>query len=106
MFILPDTIVAHVDFVDGIRRAVYEEPSGRQYAIDNDGERAYRVWFIRAAPLRSRPSPPEYHACARLGSDSSALSSSESASSCWGTFPSLLRRMPAAGPHGIAWATL
>ena len=46
MFILPDNVVAWSEFTDGVLRAVYEEPSGRQYVIDNDGERVYGVWFI------------------------------------------------------------
>jgi hypothetical protein len=27
---MPDSIIAHIDFGDGIRRAVYEEPGGRR----------------------------------------------------------------------------
>jgi hypothetical protein len=43
---MPDPIVAYVEFVGGAMRPVYEEPSGRQYVYDNDGERVYGVWFI------------------------------------------------------------
>lgn len=43
---MPDPIIAYADFLDGIRRAVFEEPGGRQYVIDNDGEKAYGVWYI------------------------------------------------------------
>jgi hypothetical protein len=30
--------VADVEFADGVWRAVYQEPSGRQYVIDASGE--------------------------------------------------------------------
>lgn len=43
MFILPDNVVAWTDFAAVVCRAGYEEPGGRQYVIDNDGERAYGV---------------------------------------------------------------
>lgn len=42
----PDPVVAHVDFLDDVRRPVYEQPDGRQYVYDNDGEQVYGVWFI------------------------------------------------------------
>jgi len=41
-----DPIVAYVEFVGGAMRPVYEEPGGRQYVIDNDGEPVYGVWII------------------------------------------------------------
>lgn len=43
---MPNTVVAFVDFVDGLRGSVYEEPDGRQYVYNNDGEKSYGVWFI------------------------------------------------------------
>lgn len=43
---MPNPIVPHVDFVDGIRRTIFEGKSSRQYVFDNDGERVYGVWFI------------------------------------------------------------
>jgi hypothetical protein len=43
---MPNPIVAFGDFVDGLRRSVYEEPDGRQYVVDNDGEKVFGVWFI------------------------------------------------------------
>jgi hypothetical protein len=41
-----DTHVADVDFVDGVRRQVYQDRQGRQYVIDETGEPVYGVWFI------------------------------------------------------------
>lgn len=41
----PDPI-AHIDFVDCIQRRVYEEPSGRQYVVDDDCEPVYSVWYV------------------------------------------------------------
>lgn len=38
--------VAHVEFVDGTRRPVYEESPGRQYVLDDDGNRVCGIWFI------------------------------------------------------------
>ena len=43
---ISDPIVAYVDFVDGVRRPVFEQLEGRQHAFDDDGERVYGVWFI------------------------------------------------------------
>jgi hypothetical protein len=43
---MPNPVVAVTDFADGVRRSVFEEPDGRQYVYDNDGERVYGVWFI------------------------------------------------------------
>ena len=41
-----DQHLADVDFVDGIRRPVSETPTGRQYVVDDDGQRLYGVWFL------------------------------------------------------------
>jgi hypothetical protein len=38
--------VAYIEFTDGLRRPVFEEPDGRQYVLDDDGEPVYGVWFI------------------------------------------------------------
>lgn len=37
--------VAHIQFSDGPLRPVFEA-DGRQFIIDDDGNRAYGVWFI------------------------------------------------------------
>jgi hypothetical protein len=39
-------LVAYVEFVDGIRREVFEEPDGRQYVLDGDDQPIYGIWFI------------------------------------------------------------
>jgi hypothetical protein len=38
--------VADVEFTDGVWRAVYQQPDGRQYVIDGGGEPVFSVWFI------------------------------------------------------------
>jgi hypothetical protein len=38
--------IADVDFTDGVRRPVMQEPSGRQYVEDADGDRVYGVWYM------------------------------------------------------------
>jgi hypothetical protein len=43
---MPNPVVAFTEFADGVRRSVYEEPDGRQYVIDKDGEQVYGVWYI------------------------------------------------------------
>ena len=40
---MTDPVVAYVEFVGGIMRPVYEEPGGRQYVFDDDGEQVYGV---------------------------------------------------------------
>jgi hypothetical protein len=35
-----------VEFTDGVWRAVYQEPGGRQYVIDATGAPVFGVWFI------------------------------------------------------------
>ena len=42
---MPDPI-AYVWFVDGVKRPIFEEPNGRQYVIDDDGEPVYGVWYV------------------------------------------------------------
>jgi len=41
-----DPIIAYLTFVDGARRPVFEQPDGRQYVLDDDGERVHGVWLI------------------------------------------------------------
>jgi hypothetical protein len=41
-----DPVIAHVGFVDGVSRAVFEQLDGRQYVLDDDGDRVCGVWFI------------------------------------------------------------
>ncbi|MBM4071394.1 MAG: hypothetical protein FJ271_21020 [Planctomycetes bacterium] len=43
---ITDPIVAHVWFTDGAKRAVYRESSGRQYILDDDGDKVHGVWYI------------------------------------------------------------
>jgi hypothetical protein len=39
-------IIAHVLFTDGARRAVYQEASGKQYVLDDEGEKVHGVCFF------------------------------------------------------------
>jgi hypothetical protein len=39
---MTDPIVAYVLFTDGAKRPVYQEPSGKQYVIDDEGEKVSR----------------------------------------------------------------
>ena len=41
-----DQRVATIEFTDGIWRSVCEEPDGKQYVRDDEGDRVYGVWFI------------------------------------------------------------
>jgi hypothetical protein len=41
-----DPIIARVRFADGSERAVFEQLDGRQYVLDDNGDRLYGVWFI------------------------------------------------------------
>ena len=47
---ITDQIVAYVDFLDGVRRAVYEQLDGRQYVIGYDGEPEHGVWWMPRFP--------------------------------------------------------
>ena len=38
-----DPIIAHVLFTDGARRAVHQEASGKQYVLDDEGEKVLDV---------------------------------------------------------------
>ena len=37
----PDPIIGYRQFVDGVCRAVFEDSAGRQYVMDDGGERVY-----------------------------------------------------------------
>jgi hypothetical protein len=37
--------IAQIEFVGGLMRAVFEE-GGRQFVIDDVGNRVYGVWFV------------------------------------------------------------
>jgi hypothetical protein len=41
-----DPIIAYVKFTDGARRAVYLEASGKQYVVDDWGEKVHGVWYL------------------------------------------------------------
>lgn len=47
--------VAYISFDDGVMRPVYEDRPGRQYVIDDGGERVYGVWFIPREVEADRP---------------------------------------------------
>jgi hypothetical protein len=42
-----DPIIAHVNFTDGTRRPVFEQLDGRQYVLEEEGDRVYGVWYIQ-----------------------------------------------------------
>jgi hypothetical protein len=46
-------ILAHIQFADGQPRPVIEV-DGRQYVLDDEGDRVYGVWFI---PRDEEPVP-------------------------------------------------
>ena len=39
-----------IPFVDGVSRPVFLDEDGRQYVIDNDGNRVYGVWIYIDEP--------------------------------------------------------
>jgi hypothetical protein len=43
---MPNPIIAFVLFTDGAKRPVYQEPSGKQYVIDDEGEKVHGVWYL------------------------------------------------------------
>jgi hypothetical protein len=49
---MPDQHVATVEFADGTRRQVFEQPGGRQY-VDDNGVPLFGVWYIP----RDEPQP-------------------------------------------------
>lgn len=38
--------IAFIDFVDGVLRPVFEDSPGRQYVLDDDGNRVYGIWHL------------------------------------------------------------
>lgn len=38
-----DEHIATIQYTDGVRRPVMEEPTGRQYVVDGDGNQVYGV---------------------------------------------------------------
>lgn len=49
-----DPIVAYIWFTHRVQRAVYQQPDGRQYVLDDEGEKIYGVWYI---PPEERTGP-------------------------------------------------
>jgi hypothetical protein len=43
---MTDPIIAYTWFTDGVKRAVYLEASGKQYVLDEEGEKVHGVWYI------------------------------------------------------------
>jgi hypothetical protein len=43
---MTDPIIAYVLFTDGAKRPVYQEPGGKQYVIDDEGEKVHGVWYL------------------------------------------------------------
>lgn len=41
-----DTLLGHVQFSDGSRQPVYEDAAGRQYLLDEHGERVHGDWLV------------------------------------------------------------
>jgi hypothetical protein len=41
-----DTVIAHIPFTDGINRDVFEDGTGRQYEVNDHGERVYGMWAV------------------------------------------------------------
>ena len=38
--------IAYVEFTDGTRRSVYVDSKGRQFILDDDGQRVYGYWHL------------------------------------------------------------
>jgi hypothetical protein len=41
-----DDHIADVECTDGVWRAVYQDPRGRQYVLEASGEPVFGVWYI------------------------------------------------------------
>jgi hypothetical protein len=41
-----DQFIGHVLLVDGATRPIYQQPDGRQYILNEEGERVHGVWMI------------------------------------------------------------
>jgi hypothetical protein len=46
---MPDPLIGHRLFTNGVRRAVYADADGRQYVLGYDGEKVYGVWLLPEA---------------------------------------------------------
>jgi hypothetical protein len=44
-------VIATVPFTDGVERPIFLDAHGRQYVIDDDGNRVYGVWVYVDEPL-------------------------------------------------------
>lgn len=51
---MTDSIIAYIWFADGVKRPVYQSADGRQYVVDDEGEKVYGVWYI---PPEERTGP-------------------------------------------------
>jgi hypothetical protein len=47
--------IAHIELTGGALRPIFDTPDGRQYVLDDDGQRVYGVWFI---PPEVESEPP------------------------------------------------
>jgi hypothetical protein len=66
---MPDRVLGHRLFADGVTRAVYLDAAGKQYVVGPDGERVPGVWVLppevpadpppatETKPGRQRPCP-------------------------------------------------
>jgi hypothetical protein len=43
---MSDEVVAYIVFADGRRRPVYQDATGWQYVVDDDGEPVQGAWYI------------------------------------------------------------
>jgi hypothetical protein len=43
---MSDEVVAYIVFADGRRRPVYQDATGRQYVVHDDGEPVHGIWYI------------------------------------------------------------
>jgi hypothetical protein len=50
-----DEIIGTVPFVDGVRRQVFEDWHGKQYVLNNDGERVYGIWRVSEEEFADLP---------------------------------------------------
>jgi len=42
---MTDRTIGSIPFIDSIVRPVFLDANGRQYVLDNDGDRVYGVWI-------------------------------------------------------------
>ena len=43
---MPDQLIGYRVFTDKANRPIFQEESGRQYVMDDDGNRVYGVWLM------------------------------------------------------------